>query len=233
MKIHFSKTTCMLVANKQRLNLSRKLNIQLHENCIQNVSKQKLLGIYIDENVSWSSHIDHLCSIIASKISLLRQLSEYVPAETQKMFYQGYILPLIDYGTVTWGSATGRHIERLSKLKKRAALIILNAEFNTPFEQMFYELGWFSISNRIKYNKAVFTYRALSNLTPEYISALLKQVKQVHSLNLRSADNGSLFIPKSRTAMYDGSFACSAPMLWNALPLNVRDAGSLNVLRKT
>ena len=76
MKIHFGKTTCMLVGNKQRLNLSRKLNIQLHENCIQNVSKQKLLGIYIDENLYWLSHIDHLCSIIASKISLLRQLSE-------------------------------------------------------------------------------------------------------------------------------------------------------------
>ena len=229
MKIYFGKTTCMLVGNKQRLNLSRKLNIQLHENCIQNVSKQKLLGIYIDENLSWSSHIDHLCSIIASKISLLRQLSEYVPVETQKMFYQGYILPFIDYGSVTWGSAAGTHIERLSKLQKRAARIILNAEFNAPSEQMFNELGWFSVPNRIKYNKAVFTYRALNNLTPEYISTLLKPVSQVHSLNLRSAENGSLFVPKSWTAMYDGSFSCSAPRLWNALPQNVRNAGSLNV----
>ena len=106
------------------------------KNCIHNVSKQKLLGIYIDENLSWSSHIDPLCSIIASKISLLRQLSEYVPVETQKICYQGYILPFIDYGSVTWGSAAGTHIERLSKLQKRAARIILNAEFNAPSEQM-------------------------------------------------------------------------------------------------
>ena len=57
--------------------------------------KQKQLGIYIDEHLTWSSHIDHLCSILASKISLLRQLSRYVSIEYQQMFYQGYILPFI------------------------------------------------------------------------------------------------------------------------------------------
>ena len=145
------------------------------------------------------------------------------------MFCQGCILPFIGYGSMTWGSAAGTHIERLSKLQKRAARIILNAEFNAPSEQIFNELGWFSVPNRMKYNKAVFTYGALNNLTPEYISILLKPVSQVHSLNLRLADNGSLLVPKSRTAMYDGSFSCSAPRLWNALPENVRNAESLNV----
>ena len=86
MQVHYGKTTCMLVGTRQRINMSHKLNIQIENTCIQNVSKQKLLGIYIDENLTWSSHIDHLCSVIASKISLLRQLSEYVSAEIQKIF---------------------------------------------------------------------------------------------------------------------------------------------------
>ena len=232
MKIHYGKTTCMLLGTRQRLNLSRKLNIQIENNCIENVAKQKLLGIYIDETMTWSTHIDHLCSIIASKISLLRQLSEYVPVETQKLFYQGYILPFIDYGSAIWGSAAGVHIERLSKLQKRAARIILRAEFDTPSEHMFKELGWFSVPKRIKYNKAVFTYRALNNFTPEYISNLLKPVSTVHSLNLRSANDGSLYVPRSHTSIFEGSFSCSAPRLWNALPQNIRNAGSLNVFKK-
>ena len=115
-KIHYGKNTCMLLGTRQRLNLSRKLNIPIEKNCIHNVAKQKLLGIYIDETMTWSTHIDHLCSIIASKISLLRQLSEYVPVETPKLFYQGYILPFIDYGSAIWGSAAGVHIERLSNV---------------------------------------------------------------------------------------------------------------------
>ena len=74
-----------------------------------------------------------------------------------KDVYQGYILLFIDYGSPTWGSAASTHIERLSKLQKRAARIILHAEFNTPSDTMFRELGWVSVPNRIIYNKAVFT----------------------------------------------------------------------------
>ena len=206
MQVHFGKTTCMQLRTRQRLNT-------IDNTSIDNVSKQKLLGIYIDENLTWYTHIDHLFSLISSKISLLRQLSDYVPTEVQKLFYQGYILPYIDYGSIIWGSATGNHIERLSKLQKCAARIILHANFIAPSAPMFQELGWLTISNRIKYNKAVLTYRALNNMTPEYISNLLKPISQTHTLNLRSSTNGSLYVPKPRTALYSGSFSCSAPKL--------------------
>ena len=144
--------------------MSRKLNIHLENTCIKNVSEQELLGVFIDEKLTWSSHMDHLCSLISSKISFLRQLSDYVPVQVQTLFYQGYILPYIDYGSITWRSAAGIHIERLSKLQKRAARI-LHAEVNAPSAQMFKELGWLSVTNRLEYNKAVLTNRALKNLT--------------------------------------------------------------------
>ena len=232
MQLHYGKTTCMLVGTRQRLNMSNKLNIQVNDTCIQNVSKQKLLGIYIDESLTWSSHIDHLCLHISTKISLLRNLSKYVPVKVLKMFYQSYILPCIDYGSITWGSASSLHLERLNKLQKRAARIILRTDFNTPSQEMFQELGWLLVSNRIDYNKAVLTYRALNNLTPAYITNLLKPMSQVHSLNLRSSENGSLYVPRSRTSLYSGSFSCSAPRLWNALPQCVREAGSLDSFKK-
>ena len=71
MHLHYSKTTCMLVGTRQRLNMSHKLNVQVNDTCIQNMSKQKLLGICIDESLTWSSHIDYLCSHISTKISFL------------------------------------------------------------------------------------------------------------------------------------------------------------------
>ena len=96
----------MLVGTKKRLSDSRTLDIELDDETIKHVSKQKLLGVYIDENLTWSSHIDHLCSIVSSKITLLRQLATYVPTHVQKLYYQGYILPYIDYGSVVWGAAS-------------------------------------------------------------------------------------------------------------------------------
>ena len=128
----------------------------------------------------------------------------------QKIFYQAYILPLIDYGSNTWGTTSGPNIERLSKLKKRAARIILKADFMTPSLDMFDQLRWQSIPKRLMYNKAILAYKALNNLTPTYITNLLKPISQTHSRCLRSSENGLLSIPRSRSALFDRSFSYSA-----------------------
>ena len=60
--------------------------------------------------------------------------------ESAKLFYQGYILPLIDYGSDTRVSAYKLNIEILSKLQKRAARIVLKADFDTQSSEMFNEL---------------------------------------------------------------------------------------------
>lgn len=232
MQINYKKTSCMTAGTRQKLTNTRPLNINAKDIRIENVSQQKLLGVHIDQNLTWSAHIDHLCKSISSKISLLRQLSYYVPREVLKQFYQGYILPFIDYGSITWGSASGTNIERLLKLQKRAARIILNVSFDTPSVSMFEELGWLSVGSRLKYNKAVLTYKALNNLAPDYIAGLLKPMSQAHSLNLRSSENGSLQVPRSRTKLYNGAFSCSAPRLWNSLPQETRNSESLYTFKK-
>lgn len=97
---------------------------------------------------------------------------------------------------------------------------------------MFKELDWMSVSSRCNYNKAVLTYKALNKLTPSYISDLLKDVSKICTRQLRSSENGSLAVPRSRTALYDKSFSCSASNLWNALPCPIRSAPSLSSFKK-
>ena len=128
-----------------------------------------------------------------------------------------------------WGTTSIANIQRLSKLQKRAARIILKVQLSSL---MFQELGWLSLENRLKYNKAVLTYRALNNFTPDYLTELLTSLSEIHSLNLRSSENGLLHIPLSRTTVFDNSFTCSAPKLWNDLPRTVRASGSLVTFKK-
>ena len=215
MNMHYEKTSCMLIGTRRRTQHSQELDIYIDDIKIKNVTKQNLLGIYIDEN---DDHIDYLCSTFSSKISLLKQLSLYIPVEAQKLYYQGYILPLIDYWSCTWGSTSKANIERISKLQKRAARIILNADYDTASSQMFDTLSWQTVTKRHNYNKAVLVYKALNNLTPPYISDPLTPISQSHHRTRRSTTSGSLAVPRLKKAMYDGSFSSSAPRLWNTLP---------------
>ena len=226
--ISFNKSTYIILGSKRRFLDSYKLLLKIDNDKIRKVSNQKLLGIVIDEHLRWTPNIDNMCSIISTRISLLRQLSSYVPQNIQKVFYQSYILPLIDYGCNTWGTTSNLNIERISKLQKRAARITLQADYLTPSSLMLEELGWLSIQKRLVFNKAILTFKALNELTPAYITYLLKPVPESHSLSLRLSVNALLSILRSRTALYDSSFSYPASKLWNSLPKSLRTASSLS-----
>ena len=84
----------------------------------------------------------------------------------------------------------------------------------TPSADMFKSLDWMSVNNRLNYNRAVFTYKAINDLTPFYISDLLKPITKTCNRTLRSSET----VSRSRTALCKGSFSRSAPKLWNSLP---------------
>ena len=144
------------------------------------------------------------------------------------MFYQSYVLPLIDYDSSSWGSTTKLNIKRINKLQKIAARFILKFDYIIPSVEMFQRQIWITVSQRINYNKAVLTYKALNNLTPAYISDLLTPTAITYNRNLWASENGSLMVPKTRTSFYTSSFTVSAPNLWNTFPTSDKQATSLN-----
>ena len=108
---------------------------------LSNVENQKLLGIIIDKTLSWDSQIDSVCQKLTRRITLLKVLSKYVDKSSLKQYYNSYILPIFDYGCMIWGQCSLYNMNRLLKLQKRAARIILQADFMTPSQLMFQELG--------------------------------------------------------------------------------------------
>ena len=145
--------------------------------------------------------------------------------------YRKLSIKVIDYDSNTCGATSNTNVERLNELQKRAARIILNDDYMTPSADMFKSLCWMTVNNRLKYNKAVFTNKAINGLTPSYISDLLKQIAKTCSRTLRSSETRSLTVPRSRTALCEGSFSRSAPKLWNSLPDTVRMTSTLTAFK--
>ena len=74
----------MTIGIRQRLDGTHHLDIKADNIRERYDSNQKLLGLHIDENLNWNTHIDNLSKVVSSKISLLQQLTEYVPLQGKK-----------------------------------------------------------------------------------------------------------------------------------------------------
>ena len=46
---------------------------------IEQVSSTKSLGVSIDENLSWNTHIETVCKKISSALGLIKRIRDFVP----------------------------------------------------------------------------------------------------------------------------------------------------------
>ena len=173
MFVNLTKTSSMSIGSRQNLSNSDDLFIIIDDDDISNVDNQKILGIIIDKTLSWYKQIDSVCLNITRRITLLKLLSKYVDMPNLKLYYNSYILPIFDYGCMIWGQCSAYNIDRLLKLQKRAARIILQADFMAPSKEKFQELGWLTFTQRVQYHICAMVFKSLNGQAPEYLSNLL------------------------------------------------------------
>ena len=87
---------------------------------IPNVTTTKFLGVYIDSNLSWESHISELCGKLRKNVFLLRQLSQTVDKTTLIQCYYAFINSILSSGNLVWGGAVASHIKKVFSLQKSA-----------------------------------------------------------------------------------------------------------------
>ena len=166
------------------------------------------------------------------RITLMKQLSKYANKDSLKQYYNSYILPIFDYGCLIWSRCSVTNTNRMLKLQKRAARIILKADIMIPSETMFNKLQWLSFTKRIQYHTYIMMFKALNGQTPTYTSSMFTITAEIHNRNLRSVDNAQLRVPFSRTTSFENSFNVNGAKLWNSLPNELREKADINSFKK-
>jgi hypothetical protein len=231
MAANSTKTKSMLITTWQKRNSlpadSQSLSLYLNGEPLENVSREKLLGVHINHNLAWDEHIYHTEKIINKKLALLRKIKCYLPIPVRKLFYDTHILPHLDYCSTIWGSSS--FIHKLLLIQKRAARMILDiTDFRYPSHCMFNQLKWMPIHNRIEYRKVTMVYRSLNNLAPRYMRDMFKYVSEVNTRNTRSANRNDLYLAgRKHKDIYMKSFAFSGAQLWNRLKPEIRNKDSI------
>ena len=102
---------------------------------IEQVQHAKLLVVTLDCHLTWEKHIDNICSIVNSRLSLLRRIKPFLNHHCALRFFNSCIHNLFIYCSSAWGNCSSYLLSRLLRLQKRAArfldfsLIILTLLF--------------------------------------------------------------------------------------------------------
>ena len=117
-----SKTSNMTIGSRQKLANANFMNLELDDRPIEHKPSTKLLGVHIDEMLTWDNQIKHISSKVSNGLRMLylaRKLTDN--QETLKTIYHSLVQPYFDYCDVVWGDCsktctyTCRQIAKVAK----------------------------------------------------------------------------------------------------------------------
>ena len=159
----------------------------------------------------------------------MTQIKTFLSKEDKLLFYNAYIRPHIDYCSAIWGNSTNFNIENVTKIQSRACNIILGSEY-PHLEEARNHLKIFSFDESVFLNKAKMMYKIANNIAPSYLIDLfqMRKISDDTTSSLCSVANKNFLIPKPTINLFKNSLSYSGAVIWNSIPLEIKNATSIN-----
>ena len=193
------------------------LNISTADSSIiERVTEYKYLGIWLDEKLTFKSHVDKLVSKLRQKIGFFYRNRANFPMISRKRVIEAVFMSVLDYGDVIYRNASSSTLKSLDAVYHSALRFITGDIYSTHHCILYNKVGWSSLSDRRNQHWLLFIYKTFIGKHPPYISDLLNW--SVRTYHTRSSEWLLLQPPPlPRTDFGMSAFNRSAPNTWNTL----------------
>ena len=220
LKLNSAKTFLMLIGTRQRVRAQR-VNLIVDDRLIEQLSATKYLGVKIDSHLFWEQHIDFIVSKARSKLFAIRRIMS-LPKNVTETLYKSLVWPLLNYRDVAWSPVAQKLVDKLERVQKLAARIILGAPMTTRTAELYKTLNWSTLDQRRRYRTATYV---LNGLSPPYLQNTFEL--SVHKTKRYLRNSYHIYIPFVRTTIAENSFYYQGAVLWNSLDKSLYSSTSL------
>ena len=114
------------------------------------------MGIYIDEELSWKHHINHIASKISKMTGIMAKARHHLASKTLLTLYHTMIYPYLNYCNNIWGSTYPTRLLSIFKTQKKIVMTMTFSNYNDDTKPLFQSLKILNIYQLNTYLKAVF-----------------------------------------------------------------------------
>jgi hypothetical protein len=176
----------------------------------------KILGIYIDDQLTFDSHTQHIISKLNCSLYCINRVKHFLPPAALRSLYFALIHSHISYCPIITSCASNTNIQKITRIQKKAVRIISNKQYREHTAPIFRSLKILTYQQLSVYSKLNFMHSVIYNYCPPSFIDIWKPNNERNEIpNLRNADQ--LAIPHPRIELFKKSPLYSLPKLWNSL----------------
>ena len=224
------KTEFLLIGSRQQLAKVSIDSIKVGDADIAPVLSARNLGTWFDSHLEMSVHISKTCSSAFYYLYNIRHIRKYPSKEHTEQLIHAFVTSRLDYCNGLLYGVPECQIKKLQRVMNASARLIYCVPKFCHITPILKELHWLPVRARIEFKILLITFKAIKGLAPKYLSDLM-EILQMSSYNLRRNNNGILLARstiRTKKTIGDRAFMIAAPILWNSLPLSVRQAATVD-----
>jgi len=162
------KCKFIVIYPKSRKIIRRKLELYIDGQLLLESQQIKSLGVLIDNEATWASHINDICRRVNYRLNTIKQIIPYCTPDNSKISISSLCISLLRYCASIWGAANKKDLNNVDKCVRRCALALCRKNKYDPNLEDITSLGWFVSENMFKYSICLFVYLILHELCPNY-----------------------------------------------------------------
>ncbi|MEW8548508.1 MAG: reverse transcriptase domain-containing protein, partial [Candidatus Thiodiazotropha sp.] len=136
MNISLPKTEITLFSKKSDTLYQPKIKID--DQILQYNKTPKLLGIYLDEKLSFKKHIEVVAQKASKCLGMLREIKGIAKVSSKNLIqlYTSLVRPVIEYGGMIWQVASSDDLRALRVVQRKSLALCLNAPASSSREAL-------------------------------------------------------------------------------------------------
>ena len=139
--VNSDKTCVMVIGSRAYLKKIESFNVFINATLLNRVHSTKCLGVLIDDELNWSSHVDKITKTTQRNISVIRRAKIYLPQNSLKLLYNS-----LDFSVATFWLLLGCMVKQISisnhsttKSSKEGSKIDFESIIRNPFSWVVYK----------------------------------------------------------------------------------------------
>ena len=203
-KVNFnqSKTELMNITNKRNQPF---LPLYFGTDVLQNTEAHKHLGVILQSNCKWDSHIKSIISKCRTLIACLRSYKYRLSRKALEIMYRSFILPHFDYADIVWDNCSNSLAEELETLHLDGIRTVIGAVRGTSHRKLYLESGFTTLKERRRRHKLIMFHKIVNEVAPSYLNteipALVSTLNPYHRRQPLQRQ-----VPTHRLEIYKSSF---------------------------
>ena len=218
-----NKFQCIIMNRKGGLDIS----IPVRDISLVSTHQIKVLGVTLDANLNFKSHVNNICRSASRQINALRRLSKVLTISARLKIYKSFIASNFSYCPVTWIFCGKVNSKKLEKLQERAIRFVYN-DSTSSYNELLKRGNLLPLDiYRLRF-LAIEMYKCVNNTNPRYLNQLFTQKHTNYDLR----DSNLLLQSSFNTYKYGyRSFTYYGTKLWNMLPPELKSSKNLNIFK--